>query len=146
MRPRRSVLVPVCVLVVAACTPASPDVDTYEQRVSLTLGTAVSDVATVERVLRLLDRGELFAPTAVTQIRNSEDGLGTAATALEEVNPPPPSDALSERCGNLLDQAEDLLQEARIKVKRGEAAVYADLAAKLAALGDELERLEKQLQ
>jgi hypothetical protein len=74
---------------VAACVPANPDDDTYEGKVAVTLGGALSEVATVQKILETLHEGRLLRPTAVAQMRYSQDSLDTNAGAFNQVNPPP---------------------------------------------------------
>lgn len=128
------------------CVPASPDADTYDDKAAITLGSAVSDVMTVERVLQTLDDGRMLRPTAVAQLRASEDALGTATKAFTELNPPPSRDPLYKQASTLLGGAGDLLAEARIAVERHDVAAYADLARELRSLADDLGAVEERAQ
>lgn len=140
-RPLRAGLV-VTVLVGAGCVPASPDADTYDDKAAVTLGSAVSEARTVQRILETLVDERMLRPTAVAQMRHSEDGLGTAAKAFTELNPPRPRDRLSARVDTLLGDAEDLLDEARTAVERGEVARYTAVADELGKLVADLEKVE----
>lgn len=129
-------------LVLAGCVPASPDVNTYDDKATLTLQSGVSESRTVEKVLRSLYDGRMLRPTAKTQLRYSEDGLGTAAKAFTELNPPPSRDWLSTRVSTLLSDASDLVEEARIAVERERANRYPGIAKDLDEVAATMERLE----
>ena len=132
------------VLLLAGCVPASPDVDTFDDKAMRTAGAAVSEVRTVERLLSLLHGGRMLRAAAVAQLRHSEDGLGTAAKAFTELNPPPARDGRADRLGALLDDAETLVADARVAVERRAAGDYPDLAKQLEALAMKLEALERR--
>lgn len=124
------------------CVPASPDTDTYRDAAAQTLGTAVSEVATVEKLLRLLADGDMLRPFAVTQLRYSEDGLEKSTSWFSGLNPPVGSDPLDRRAGRLLEDAGDLVADARVAVHRDQPGRYPTIADDLAKLGTKLERLE----
>ena len=130
-------------LLTSGCVVASPDADTYGDAAASTLGTAVSEVATVKTLLQLLVAGDIQRPAVVAQLRYSEESLSRSAQGLGSLNPPPEQDMLSEEAGRLLDEAESLLQRARIAIHRHEDAQYPGIADDLDALGTELEVLEK---
>lgn len=130
------------VLLMSGCVVASPDTDTYADAAASTLGAAASEVATVKTLLELLDAGDIQRPAVVTQLRYSEETLAHSSQGLSALNPPPELDMLAEQAGGLLDEAETLLQDARIAVHRHQEADYPQLAADLDALGTELEDLE----
>jgi len=142
IRPRAAAMLAAVLL--AGCVPASPDVDTFDDKAMRTAGAAVSDVRTVERLLSLLHDGRMPRPTVVAQLRHSEDGLGTAAKAFTELNPPPPRDGCADRLGALLDEAETLVADARVAVERQAVGDYPDLAKQLEALAKDLEALERR--
>jgi hypothetical protein len=129
-------------LLVSGCVPASPDADTYRDKTAVTLGAAVSDVATVERLLQMSYDGRMLRATALTQLRYSDGALGTATDAYTELNPPPRLDGLYERSSTLLGDAGDLVAEARIAIERREVDRYPDLADELKKIGSQLEKLE----
>lgn len=141
---RRMVAVLVVLLATAACVPASPDADTYDDQAMRTAGSAVSDVRTVEALLRLLHEERILRPTAVAQLRSSEQGLGTTATSFSELNPPPARDPLADRLGALLDQAEQLVQDARVAVARQAFDSYPGIARQLETTATKLEAVEAE--
>jgi hypothetical protein len=129
----------------SGCVPASPDVDTYDDKARLTLGSAVSEVRTVETILRSLHEDRMFRPTAIAQMRYSQSALDTATSAFTELNPPPRRDRLTARMTTLLGDAGDLLDEARTAVERHHRDRYPALAKELAAIASDLEELEGQV-
>ena len=128
-----------------ACVPASPDAGTYDDKVRLTLGSAVGEVRTVERLLQTLHEDRMLRPAAVAQLRSSEDSLGTATKALTELNPPPSRDRLADRADTLLTDADDAMTEARLAVERHEVGSYPRLARDLEKVAVGMETVEEQL-
>ncbi|HET7532265.1 MAG TPA: hypothetical protein VFJ83_03885 [Nocardioidaceae bacterium] len=49
-------------VMLGSCVPASPDADTYDDKAALTLGSAVSEARTIERVLDTLYDGRSCVP------------------------------------------------------------------------------------
>jgi len=131
-------------LLLAGCVPASPDVDTFDDKAMRTAGAAVSELRTVERLLSGLHAGRMLRPAAQAQLRHSEDGLGTAAKAFTELNPPPARDGRADRLGALLDDAESLVSDARTAVEREAVGDYPDLAKQMEGLATKLEALERR--
>jgi hypothetical protein len=129
-------------LLLSACVPASPDADTYDDKAAQTLGAAISETRTAQRLLETLDSGRMLLPTAAAQMRSSESSLGTATTAFTELNPPPARDHLNSRVSTLLDDASGLVADARIAIAREQERDYSSIADDLAKLADKLERLE----
>lgn len=132
-------------IALSGCVPASPDVDTFDDKMMRTAGTAVAEVRTVERLVRLLDTDRMLRPSAIAQLRYSEEGLGTAATSFTELNPPPARDRLADRLGALLDEAETLVADTRVVIERKEVGDYDARARDLEAVATELEALEASL-
>jgi len=126
----------------SGCVVASPDADTYGDAAASTLGTAVSEVATVRTLLELLDSGDIQRPAVVTQLRYSEKSLSQASQSFGSLNPPPAGDRISDEAGPLLDRAEALLQDARIAVHRDDKAKYRTIAKDMDSLETQLEHLE----
>jgi hypothetical protein len=136
----------IAVLVVTSgCVVASPDVDTYEDAAASNLGTAASEVATVQMLLDLLDRHRITTSAVVAQLRYSEKNLATAAQGLTGLNPPHSQDGISTKAGKLFDQAESLVEDARVAVHRSETGDYPRIAGQLKALGKDLQDLEGQV-
>lgn len=139
---RRVLAAALAAALLGGCVPASPDVDTYDDKARLTLGAAVSDVRTVQKLLETLYDDRMLRQTAIAQMRYSEKSLGTATTAFIELNPPPQRDRLTKRMSTLLGDAEDLLDEARTAIERYDRARYPALADDLDTIAKDLEELE----
>ena len=133
-------------VLLGGCVPASPDADTYDDKAALTLGSAVSEARTVERVLDTLHDGRMLRPAAVTQLRYSEDALDTATGAFTKLNPPPTRDRLNRQMSTLLGDTGDLLAQARIAVERERVGDYSTIADHLRRLAERMERLEGRVQ
>jgi hypothetical protein len=139
------VLASALLAVTSGCVVASPDADTYEDAAASNLGTAASEVATVQMLLDLLDHHRITTSAVVAQLRYSEKNLATAAQGLTGLNPPHSEDGVSTKAGKLLDQAESLIEDARIAVHRSQTADYSRIAGRLKALGKDLQGLEGQV-
>ena len=129
----------------AGCGTTNPDPAGYREQASLALGTAVSELATTRLYLQQLDEGDVFQASATTQIRYSDESLGSQAQSFGTLNPPPGMDALYKRCSTLLGDAQDLEAAVRIAVHREETARYAGLVKRLETLGGKLEKLESRV-
>lgn len=125
------------------CVVASPDSDTYADAASLGLGTAASDVATVETMLRLLDAGKISRPFVVAQLRYNEKSLSQASQDLGSLNPPPDQDTLAKDASEVFDDAEGAVEDARVAVHRRKTSDYVGLADNLADVAARIEQLEK---
>jgi hypothetical protein len=142
---RRWAAVLLVAFLASGCVPASPDVGTYDDKAMRTAGTAVSEVRTVERLLNLLHDERMLRPSAVTQLRYSEEGLGTTTTSFSELNPPSARDQFADRLGGLLDQAEQLVMDARVAVERRAVADYPAIARRLESIAKKLEAVEAEV-
>lgn len=139
---RRALAAALTAALLSGCVPASPDVDTYDDKARLTLGAAVSDVRTVQKLLETLYDDRMLRQTAITQMRYSEQSLGTATSAFTELNPPPRRDRLTKRMSRLLGDAGDLVDAARTAIERYHRARYPGLAQDLDEVAKALEKLE----
>ena len=141
----RPPLVLVALFAVAACVPASPDEDTYQAKTSVTVGGALSDVATVRTILEALLEDMMVQATAIAQIRASQDSLDTNAGAYAEVNPPPALDGLYARTSRSLSDAADLVTAARIAIDRHRLDRYLKIARDLGKTAAQLMKIEKSV-
>jgi hypothetical protein len=132
-------------LLASACVPANPDNDTYEGKVAVTLGGALSEVATVEKILETMHEGRMLRPTAVAQLRYSQDSLDTNTGAFNQVNPPADLDWLYARTNDLLSAAGDVTNEARLAIARRQDNRYVLIADALKALADKLDKLQTRV-
>lgn len=129
-------------LLTSGCVVASPDADTYEDAAASTLGTTISEVATVQKLIELLHDGDIPRPAVVAQLRHSEEGVSRVAAGFGSLNPPREQDLLSEQAAQLLDEAESMLQRARVAVHRSSTGEYQQIAQDLGTLATQLEELE----
>lgn len=139
---RRVATAAVACLLMAGCVPASPDAGTYDDKVNLTVSSAISEARTVQELLQTLHADRMLRPAAKAQLRYSEDALDTASGALSELNPPSARDRLDQRVGTLLEKGSSLLRDARIAVERDDRDRYPGLARDLDALISRLETIE----
>ena len=130
---------------VASACSTSPDAPGYREQASLTLGSAVSEVATARLVLAELADGDTFRQAALTQLRYSEEALGSATQSFTSLNPPASTDPVRRESSTLLGDAEDLLAEVRIAVHRHDADSYPGLVDDLGRLASQLEGLESRV-
>ena len=132
-------------VLVTGCVPATPDNGTYKDKTALTLGGALSEVATVQKTLETLHQGKMFRPTAIVQLRNSSSNLDTNAGAFNEVHPPPDLDWLYKRTDTLLTQAQDTTNQAALAIERHQVDQYPKIAEHLGKLADQLDKLETRV-
>jgi hypothetical protein len=138
---------PAAVLAVALASgcSTSPNASDYREQASLTLGTAVSEVATLRHVMAELAEGDTFRQSALTQLRYSEKSLGSATQSFGSLNPSPSTDRVQQASSRLLGDAEELLTEVRIAVHRRRTDTYPELVDDLSKMGTQLEDLESRV-
>jgi hypothetical protein len=129
-------------VLLGGCVPADPDDDTYLGKVSVTLGAALSEVATVRTVLEMLQDGKMFRSTAIVQVRESQSSLDTNAGAFNEINPPPDLDPIYTETNSLLSNATDSVEAARLAIHRHQVGSYSPVAEHLGEIADKLDALE----
>ena len=130
-------------IILTGCTvPAAPDRAAWRSQAAQALEDTASDVATVELVLRQERQDRLPGKYAVVVAVDSEESAGKSGEAFTSLQPPPGQRAAYDRVGQLLDDAQGLLSEARIALADGATGDYPPLIARLARLGDRLERVQ----
>jgi hypothetical protein len=132
-------------VLLSGCIPANPDDDTYKAKASVTVGGALSQVATVQKILESLHQDKLFRTTAIAQMRSSQSSLDTNAGAFNEVHPPPDLDHLYGRINTLLSDANDTAFQARLAIERHEPGRYPRLARDLGKIASQLSKLQTRL-
>jgi hypothetical protein len=133
------------VLVLTRCVPQDTDAQTYREQARLTLGTALSEVATVRLVLQTAQRGDILAPYAEMTVRHSEDNLGTTIDAFSSLRPPAALDGLAASTSDLLSRADDLVVAARVCVERSTGAGCPGLGGDLGQVATRLDQAEGRL-
>jgi hypothetical protein len=132
-------------LVVTRCVPQDPDAETYREQARLTLGTALSEVATVRLTLGTARRGRILPPYAEITVRRSEDNLATTIDAFTSLRVPPALDGVWTATSDLLSRADDLVVEARMCLEHSSGAGCPGLDGLLAQVAARLERAEGRL-
>jgi hypothetical protein len=132
-------------LIVGRCVPQDPDVETYREQARLTVGTALSEVATVRLTLRAAQRDRMFESYAEITVRRSETTLSTTIDSFTSMRPPASQDALATATSDLLSHADDVVTEARVCVERSAGADCPDLGHVLGRVAAQLEQAEGRL-
>jgi hypothetical protein len=127
------------------CVTANPDDQTYKDKAALTLGGALSEVATVQKVLESLHQDKMFRTTAIAQMRASQNSLDSNAGAFTEIHPPPDLDWLYNRTDTLLSDAQDTTNAATLAIQRRDVDQYPKIAKDLSKLAHELDKLETRV-
>jgi hypothetical protein len=131
-------------VLLAGCVPANPDRDTYLAKSSVTLGGALSEVATVQVVLTMLHDQKMFRPAAIVAVRDSQSSLDTNAGAFNQIDPPADLDRLYDRTNALLTEGTDTVQAARLAINRQQEDRYLPIAHHLGRIADRLDTLETE--
>lgn len=143
-RPLALLLVGVLVgVLLAACSPGTPDEDSWRVDAIRAVGDVSSSVATMQLALRHDDR--IFGPYLQTMAVDSERSASGAADKLSSHQPPDPYLKRYHHVTRALGDAESLLARARIAVVRHDDAAFADLAQRLSRTSDRLDRIEDAL-
>ena len=126
------------VLLLTACSIPEGDPAAYREEAVSTLQAAHSEVesARITVWLRLDDR--TFSRAADTSVTGSETALTSIAGTFSGLQPPPGADAVRDRATQLLSDAQDAVEAARIAVRRddrqGLRQALSDLAKSSTAL------------
>jgi hypothetical protein len=129
----------------AGCGSATPDASAYREQVRLAAGTAVSQVATVGKLLAADRDGKVLGGYGTTVLRSSGDSLDGVRSDLGAVLPPPGQDRTAARAARLLDRAARQLSAAAVALHRDDLASYPHLIDALGRTGAALEQLEGDL-
>jgi hypothetical protein len=124
--------------VLCGCAPTSPDHHYWSDQASQALGDALSDVSTVELVLRLEQRGDLAQNYQQVVVLDSEDAVGTTLQTFGGLQPPRGDTAAYHQVSRALSDASDVLSDVRIAVVREDTERYDALLRALAKVRAEL--------
>jgi hypothetical protein len=129
-------------LTLSACVqPVSParTYEEYESKARDTAETTLGSVQTVRLALQHEDR--LFGSYASVLVADAEGDASGAQSTFEGVQPPgAAADRVREDLTALLDQATDLLAQARIDARRGELGRDPQLPVELERVAGRLDR------
>jgi hypothetical protein len=124
------------------CVVASPDTNTYDDAARQAVRSVISESTTVEKLLCLLIDDDIPRSPVVAQLRYSEQGLLGATSWFTGLDQPVGSDATAARLGMLMQDAGDLVVNARIAIHRNQESQYADIAQALDRVVRDLQRAE----
>ena len=130
-------------LLLAGCVSPSRTDDDYERKAANTAEAVASSVGTVLAGADAARRGNVFGPYLSRLVAEAEEDARSAQESFDVVQPPSErSDALHDHLDELLQEALDLLREARVAVRRGDLARVVGLRAALRTSADELSAFE----
>ena len=125
----------------AACVGPARTSGVYESKASTSVEGALSAVQTARMAIRDAIRGDAFATYVSITIQDAEEAASTAEGHFSSIQPPDQaSDRLREQTRQLLTQANDLIDRARIAVRRHDTRTLARLDGPLQDLADRLDR------
>ncbi len=140
-----SVAAVAAVLVLAACSTPEGDPQAYREEALSTLRAVHSEVETVRLTLRLRIADRTFGRAADDAVSTAETGLTGAAGTFTGLQPPRGADAVRDAASQLLSDAQDAVEAARIAVRRDDRAAmqkaYDDVTASSAHLAKAPEEL-----
>lgn len=127
----------------AGCSPGTPDKDSWRVDAIRAVGDVSSAIETLQLALR--HHADLFHPYLQTVAVDAERNASAAADKLTSRQPPDAYLQRADKVTSALDDADDLLTEARIAVLRRDTAAYGHLAGELSDTSDRLDRIEDSL-
>jgi hypothetical protein len=130
----------------SACAPGTPDGDSWRIDAQRSVSDTAAEVHAAELALRLRADDRIFDNYLQTVLVDAEAAVGSAGSAVGGIQPPRAERERSETVTGQIGAAEELLTAARVAVVDGENDRYEALADRLAAAGEALARLEKDLQ
>ncbi|MGW7265149.1 hypothetical protein [Streptomyces sp. NPDC054842] len=134
------------VVLLGGCAGSSRSDEDYRSKAANTAEAAASAVNTALIGVRAAGRGDVSGPYVSTLLGEAESDLLAAQDTFESRQPPSEqADAVRERLGEVLQDADDALAGLRIAARRGEVRDLPEKARELPALADRLDRLEREL-
>lgn len=133
-------------LILAGCVAPARDLSDYRYKATLALDDAHSSLQATGLSIGLLDEHTLpLAPVEVLT-RQSEKTIADAEALFGSVKPPNPQAAeLRDRVLELLDQAFEPVEEARIALQSGDRAGAVDAMKDAGSVADELKSTSDEL-
>ena len=136
--------VSLCVLLAGCVSPALGP-SSYRGKGQAAVQAALSEVETVRLVIEQLQRARIPTAYADETVSASEQALSSISDSFGSVQPPRQSDEVRSEVSELLDDANDVVGDARVATRRTDRAKLADLAGELHDLADRLRQAEERL-
>lgn len=133
-----------CALLTAGCVSPSRTDDDYRRKAANTAQAVASSVSTVFAGAEAARDGKVFGPYLSRLVAEAEDDALSAQQSFDSVQPPSGrSDDLHDHLDQLLQDALDVLREARLAARRGDLARVAQLRDALSKSADDLDAFEE---
>jgi hypothetical protein len=133
------------VLGLAACSTPEGDPAMYREEALSTLRAARSEVETVRITLGLRIHDRTFGRAADDAVSTAETGLSGAAGTFTGLQPPSGADAVRDQATQLLSDAQDAVEEARIAVRRDDLVSMRKAYDDVTASSADLEKAPEEL-
>ena len=133
-------------VVLAACSPSTPDEDSWRVDARRAVSDVSSQVATARLALEQDQRGHLLGGYLQTVTVEAETNAGKSTETFSALQPPPGEVSRHTGVTDELDRDTGLLTDVRIAVVAGDQDQYAGLLRQLAAAGERLDALHQQLE
>ena len=144
----RAALIASAVLACAGCVAPVASDGHYRQMAASSATAARSAARSAVLAVDTSQRGKLPRAALEVLLQESEAALGSIASTFGSIQPPDTADAdaLRDRLGTLLAEADDQSQDLRIAARRQDAASLTSGARALATTAADLESLLEELQ
>jgi broad specificity phosphatase PhoE len=128
---------------VTSCVGPSRTDDDYERKAANTAEAISSSLGTVQLGAENVLRRNVFGPYLSRLVAEAEDDAQSAQQAFDSVQPPSDrADEVHDHLDQLVQDALDLLRDARVAARRGDLAHVAGLRDALRKTADELDAFE----
>jgi hypothetical protein len=145
VRRARTLVAVLCCVGCVACGTTTPDRSAYREQAELAVGTALSEVRTVELLLRAEHDEKVLGGYRTTVLRSSGDSLDRTRRTFAGLLPPPGEDRTAGRITALLEKAGQQVGAASLAVHRADRASYGQLVRGLDRTATALSRLGSEL-
>jgi hypothetical protein len=143
---RRSVLLALLgVLALSACSPSTPDDDSWRLHARRATADVASSVQTARLALEQAIDGRIIDNYLQTVVVDAEASASSSAEKLASQQPPREERERYDTVTTGLDDATGLLADVRIAVVHGRAGAYPRLVDELGTTADDLDALEQDL-
>jgi hypothetical protein len=138
-------LIVALVALLTACSPQTPDHESWTDSALQALEDSASEVATAELLLRQVRDDRVTRSYEKVVALDADEAAGTIAESFGAKQPPPEDDAEYRRVTTALSDAADLLADVRIAVERSDTSEYADLLEQLGKVADDLDSTRREV-